>query len=117
MRAGDLLVSSGMGQVYPKNYPVAEITSVYSDPGQDFATVTARPLAQMASTRHVMLVFASEQTVIPSLEETVGGTEHTGVIERTPNETTETVVESVPGSDETDAQSQSVDDATGAADL
>lgn len=65
MLAGDLLVSSGMGQVYPKNYPVAEITSVYADPGQDFATVKARPLAQMASTRHVMLVFASEETLLP----------------------------------------------------
>ena len=59
--AGDLLVSSGMGQVYPKNYPVAKITSVYADPGQDFATVKARPLAQMASTRHVMLVFDEEE--------------------------------------------------------
>lgn len=57
MRAGDLLVSSGMGQVYPKNYPVAEITSVYSDPGQYFATIKARPLAKLNSTRHVMLVF------------------------------------------------------------
>ncbi len=62
MRAGDLLVSSGMGQVYPKNYPVAEIISVYSDPGQDFATITARPLAQIGSTRHVMLVFQNEDT-------------------------------------------------------
>ncbi|HJN95783.1 MAG: rod shape-determining protein MreC [Gammaproteobacteria bacterium] len=61
MMAGDLLVSSGMGQVYPKNYPVAEIISVFSDPGQDFATVKARPKAQMASTRHVMLVFASDE--------------------------------------------------------
>jgi len=57
MRAGDRLVSSGMGQVYPKNYPVAEIISVYADPGQDFATVRARPLAQLESTRHVMLVY------------------------------------------------------------
>jgi len=57
MRAGDLLVSSGMGQVYPKNYPVAEIISVFADPGQSFATVRARPLANLGSTRHVMLVF------------------------------------------------------------
>ena len=57
MRAGDLLVSSGMGQIYPKNYPVAEIVSVYRDPGLDFATVRARPLAEMARTRHAMLVF------------------------------------------------------------
>lgn len=68
MRAGDLLVSSGMGQVYPKNYPVAEVVSVYFDPGQDFATVRARPLAQMASTRHVMLVFESQEMVLPALE-------------------------------------------------
>lgn len=59
MKAGDRLVSSGMGQVYPKNYPVAEITSVYADPGQDFATVKARPLAQLDSTRHVVLVSGS----------------------------------------------------------
>lgn len=59
MRAGDLLVSSGMGQVYPKNYPVARIVSVRADPGQDFVSVRARPLARMASTRHVMLVSAA----------------------------------------------------------
>ncbi|MBI90930.1 MAG: rod shape-determining protein MreC [Gammaproteobacteria bacterium] len=60
MLAGDLLVSSGMGQIYPKNYPVAEIISVYVDPGQDFASIKAKPLAQINSTRHVMLVFNQE---------------------------------------------------------
>lgn len=61
MKAGDILVSSGMGQVYPKNYPVAEIISVFADPGQDFATVKARPLAQLDSTRHVVLVYNIEE--------------------------------------------------------
>ena len=60
MLAGDLLVSSGMGQIYPKNYPVAEIISVYVDPGQDFASIKAKPLAQINSTRHVMLVSNQE---------------------------------------------------------
>lgn len=64
MRAGDLLVSSGMGQVYPKNYPVAEIISVYTDAGQDFAIVKARPLAQIASTRHVMVVLQKPTALI-----------------------------------------------------
>ena len=68
MKAGDRLVSSGMGQVYPKNYPVAEIISVYTDPGLAFATVRARPLAQMASTRHVMLVFPQDQQSIAPIE-------------------------------------------------
>lgn len=64
MKAGDLLVSSGMGQVYPKNYPVAEIISVYADPGQPFSTVRARPLANLGSTRHVMLVFENETSAV-----------------------------------------------------
>jgi rod shape-determining protein MreC len=68
MLAGDLLVSSGMGQVYPKNYPVAEIISVYSDPGQDFATIKARPLAQIASTRHVMLIFENQDFLLPDAD-------------------------------------------------
>ncbi len=53
---GDLLVSSGLGQRFPKDYPVAEVTSVVHDPGQPFAIIKARPLAQMDRTRHVMLL-------------------------------------------------------------
>ncbi|MFT6403453.1 MAG: rod shape-determining protein MreC [Pseudohongiellaceae bacterium] len=64
MVAGDILVSSGMGQVYPKNYPVAEVISVFADPGQDFATIKARPLAQIASTRNVLLVFPDKPSAI-----------------------------------------------------
>ena len=56
MEVGDTLISSGMGQVYPKNYPVAEVISVLRGPGQPYATIRARPLAHVASTRHVMLV-------------------------------------------------------------
>lgn len=72
MQAGDRLVSSGMGQVYPKNYPVAEIISVYTDPGLDFATVLARPLALLGSTRHVMLVFQTEENELGQINSEVG---------------------------------------------
>ena len=64
--AGDLLVSSGMGQVYPKDYPVAEVTSVYIDPGQPYVQIKARPLAQIESTRNVMLVFEDQQSPLPA---------------------------------------------------
>ncbi len=56
IRTGDLLVSSGLGQRFPKGYPVAEVTQVRHDPGQAFAFVRARPMAQIDRTRHVMLV-------------------------------------------------------------
>ena len=122
MKAGDLLVSSGMGQVYPKNYPVAEITSVFSDPGQDFATIKARPLAQMASTRHVMLVFASEQTLIPAFDDpATPPAEHSGVIERTRTEATDTTEAEEPGAVAEEASQATAapegDNGTGVADL
>jgi rod shape-determining protein MreC len=60
--AGDLLVSSGMGQVYPKDYPVARVTSVYVDPGQPYVRIRAIPLAQIESTRNVMLVFEDQES-------------------------------------------------------
>lgn len=81
MKAGDLLVSSGMGQVYPKNYPVAEIISVYADPGQPFATVRARPLANLGSTRHVMLVFEERASEVDTAIALSEDTSNAGVIE------------------------------------
>jgi len=53
---GDLLISSGMGQIFPKNYPVADVVAVEKDSGQDFATVRARLRVSVNSTRNVMLI-------------------------------------------------------------
>lgn len=61
---GDLLVSSGLGQRFPKDYPVAEVTSIIHDPGQPFAQIRARPLAQMDRTRHVMLVIPDDEAIV-----------------------------------------------------
>jgi rod shape-determining protein MreC len=64
--AGDMLVSSGMGQVYPKDYPVANVTSVYIDPGQPYVRIKATPIAQIDSTRNVMLVFNDPEEEVSS---------------------------------------------------
>lgn len=71
IREGDLLVTSGLGQRFPKGYPVAEVVEVRHDPGQAFAFVRARPMAQVDRTRHVMLVrvdvaLADEATFLDS---------------------------------------------------
>ena len=57
IREGDLLVSSGLGQRFPAGYPVATVESIRYDPGQPFAQVIAKPMAQMNRSRHVLLVF------------------------------------------------------------
>lgn len=60
IRAGDLLVSSGLGSRFPVGYPVAEVSSVTMQPGQPFADVIAVPRAQLNRSRHVLLVFDRE---------------------------------------------------------
>jgi len=57
IRAGDLLVSSGLGNRFPVGYPVGVVDQVIHDPGKPFAYVTAIPSASLASSRHVLLVF------------------------------------------------------------
>jgi rod shape-determining protein MreC len=57
IKVGDLLVTSGLGGIYPPGYPVAEISQVKRDPAQTFATVEAKPLAAMERARELMLVW------------------------------------------------------------
>lgn len=58
--AGDLLTTSGLGGVFPVGYPVAVVTEVSEDPGDAFLRVTARPLAHLDRSRHLLLVFSTQ---------------------------------------------------------
>jgi rod shape-determining protein MreC len=60
IRVGDLLVSSGLGGHFPRGYPVGEVTAVVVDPTMTYAQVSARPLAALDRSRHVLLVFDSD---------------------------------------------------------
>ncbi|MFE8072124.1 rod shape-determining protein MreC [Marinobacteraceae bacterium S3BR75-40.1] len=57
IRTGDLLVSSGLGERFPKGYPVATVTEVRHDPGEPFAKVTAAPMAKLNRSQMVLVVF------------------------------------------------------------
>ena len=47
VKAGDLLVTSGLGGVFPAGYPVARVTEVHRDAVQPLAQVRAAPLAHV----------------------------------------------------------------------
>src|SRR5215470_17279676 len=57
IKSGDLLVTSGLGGVFPEGYPVAQVTEVHRDAVQPLAQVRARPLAHVDSDSEVMLVW------------------------------------------------------------
>ena len=64
---GDLLVTSGLGGRYPAGYPVAEVTSVVHQPGDEFLEVVATPTAHLNRGREVLLVW-TDNTLDPVAE-------------------------------------------------
>ncbi|MEC7546535.1 rod shape-determining protein MreC [Thalassolituus maritimus] len=65
IKVGDMLVSSGLGERYPKGYPVATVSSIRNTPGESFATVKAEPTAKLDRSRHLLLVFTDEAGRVP----------------------------------------------------
>lgn len=62
IEVGDLLVSSGLGGVFPPGYPVGRVLDVHFMPGQSFAEVVAEPAARLDRNREVLLVWSAEDT-------------------------------------------------------
>lgn len=57
VREGDLLVTSGLGGVFPSGYPVARIVKLADDANSQFATVVAEPTARLDRVHQVLLVW------------------------------------------------------------
>ena len=60
VQEGDLLVTTGLGGVFPPGYPVGRVTVVQRRPGQSFARVLAQPSAGLDRGREVLLVMNAE---------------------------------------------------------
>lgn len=57
VKKDDVLLTSGLGGVFPRGYPVARVTDVKRDPSQPLAIVTAEPYAALARDNEVLLVW------------------------------------------------------------
>jgi rod shape-determining protein MreC len=66
--AGDLLVSSGLGGVYPPGYPVGRITEVGRDPSQPLLSVAAEPLAGLDRDPEILLAWFDSTVQEPEAE-------------------------------------------------
>ena len=58
VKVGDLLVTSGLGQVFPYGLPGARVTRVEKDPAQPLAQIMAVPLARIEADREVLFIWA-----------------------------------------------------------
>lgn len=63
IKVGDLLISSGLGGVFPPGYPVAQVTRIDRSPSDTFSTVEAKPLALLDRDYEVMLIWYQPPTL------------------------------------------------------
>ena len=68
LKEGDLIISSGLGGRFPRNYPVAIVEKIENQPGQPFASVTATPTAKLDRASEVLLIWP---TRVDTKEDTV----------------------------------------------
>jgi rod shape-determining protein MreC len=57
VKVGDVLVTSGLGRVFPFGLPVARVTKVERDPAQPLARIHAVPLAGIENDREVLFIW------------------------------------------------------------
>jgi len=57
IKVGDLLVTSGLGCIFPVGYPAAVVVEINIDPSLPFAEVLAEPVADLYRSREVLLVW------------------------------------------------------------
>src|ERR1700736_2735855 len=74
VKTGDVLITSGLGGVFPAGYPVGRVAEVHRDAVQPLAQVRAVPFASMNIDREVMLVWFREgHPAAPVAAEANGG--------------------------------------------
>ncbi len=59
IKIGDLVVTSGLDNRYPANYPIAKITNIQETPDKTFMKVEAKPLANLNTIREVLLIWSN----------------------------------------------------------
>ena len=79
IKPGDILITSGLGGVFPAGYPVAKVAEVHRDAVQPLAQVRAKPFADIDTDREDTLVwFREDNPAAPTPPSTPAGDLRTG---------------------------------------
>ncbi len=60
VKIGDLLVTSGLGSVFPEGYPVARVSGIENRGSEVYSTIKITPIAQLDRVRYLLLLWPSE---------------------------------------------------------
>ena len=61
VEVGDLIESSGLGQVFPAGYPVARISKISSSNAEPYLEITATPVAQLREAQKVLILLNKQK--------------------------------------------------------
>jgi rod shape-determining protein MreC len=62
LKIGDILLSSGLGNIFPEGYPVATIISIVRDESRPFSQVRAKPIAQLDRLKYLLLLWSERSS-------------------------------------------------------
>ncbi|MDC0611778.1 rod shape-determining protein MreC [Vibrio sp.] len=71
VKVGDMLVSSGLGGVYPEGYPVGRVSKVDKDTRREFAVIYADPVVDFDRLRYLLLVWPNQDRQQQVLQSTL----------------------------------------------
>lgn len=63
IKPGDLLITSGLGGVFPQGYPVATVESFVEQPDKPFAVIQAKPAAALNTNGELLIVWSNSQVI------------------------------------------------------
>ncbi len=69
IQVGDVLVTSGFGNRFPRGLKLAEIKAMSVSPERTFKTAEAEPFAELSRLTEVFLVWPSDTTTFPTLND------------------------------------------------
>ena len=62
IRQGDLIVSSGLGRIFPRGYPVGTVSGISRIPGELFSNVMVTPSAKFGESREALLLWPDQSS-------------------------------------------------------
>lgn len=65
VRVGDMVVTSGLGRVYPKGLPVGKIVEVVEEPGALFKDIKVKPMVDFSKLEELLVVLKEDPLLTP----------------------------------------------------
>ncbi len=66
---GDLIVTSGLGGIYPKGMPLGKVSSVEKPDGSLYATIVVEPVSKVHQAEEVLVVTSLTEAQMPTADE------------------------------------------------